>query len=114
MIDSLRQLLGVPGEGVQVCREVRDKLRAQFSAPGYAQVRATNYLDLQEHWEAIVRGLAEVTGHNLSPDTIRVICISPADLLGRQDNGAAVGDGETVVFVVNSGNTHFDPLLPEA
>ena len=108
LIDTLRQLLEF-SDDASLCHEVREKLRRKYSAPGLSFVGRQTYLILDLHWQDVVRYWAEVTGKDVNPEGITVVCVTAEH---GQENGMVEGSGPRLVNVLNLGNNHFDPLLP--
>ena len=108
LIDSLRQLLGLPGD-VGVVSQVRAMLRQEYATPGPDFVGELNYLTLDLHWAAAVRCLSAATGGEVAPEGVQVVCVTEAH---GEANGMVEGGGPRALHVLNRGNNHFDPLFP--
>ena len=114
LIDSLRQCLG----DIQCDRNaVRRDLQAEFASDlpqdPRGVVTARSYLDVEHHWEAIVRSLLHHNTSGLAPSfDPRDYCV--VALFGdRPGHGAVLGNLTAArrLVVVNWGDVHFDPCL---
>ena len=54
---------------------MRERLCGQFAARNVAHVGESTYLTLDMHWDATVRYLAEVTGADVRPEDLTVVCV---------------------------------------
>ena len=112
MIDCFRQLLGA-SPFLACVHDVRERLCGQFAARNVAHVGESTYLTLDMHWDATVRYLAEVTGADVRPEDLTVVCVCREYQEGQHHHGMVDGNGPRVVSVLNQGNSHFVPLFPE-
>ena len=115
LIDSLRQC--VPGLACDV-QAVRRDLQAEFGDSfGHdprRRVTGDSYLDVDIHWQAILRSLLL---HNTSglPRLFEVDNYCVVALFGnRPGHGVVLGNASATyrLVVVNWGDVHFDPCLP--
>ena len=111
LIDSLRQCVGMSADRTAV----RCDLEAEFhSADGRARVTQTSFLDVESHWQTILRSLFL---HNTSG--LPVAC-EPQDYCvialyaNRVGHGAVLGNPRAPnrLVVLNTSDIHFDPCLP--
>jgi len=95
LIDTLRQQLDVQANQA----EVRKQLVAAFPG-GPTQVGPWSYLELQHHWQAVVRLLGG------DPASFRVACVD----LRYRGHGDVVGQGSQTLYIAREGANHFVPL----
>ena len=102
LIDTLRQVVA-GGVDCDVQR-VRDCIEREFRnvVPG-------EFLDLQEHWSAVIRWLAWFNENDATfhPDDFKVVCV---DLL-YIGNGDVVGGGAQTLHIARENANHFVPLF---
>ena len=117
LIDTLRQLLN--DHGFRVVADaawVRLKLQAQFADQTPSQVTTWNYLDLKEHWAAVIDLLGESARRN-ALDEHGLICHRRFSVVGisaaEKRIVAQEGTGRTVLFVLHQAHGHFVPLLKD-
>jgi hypothetical protein len=88
------------------------------AAQGRRKVTEASYLDITEHWEAIVESLFK---HNTAGAHTRRIRISDycvialySNRVGNADNGVVAGNVKARyrLVVLNNADVHFDPCLP--
>jgi hypothetical protein len=115
LIDSIRQCLGLQVD----CRKVRSDLQCMYAAAqGRRKVTETSYLDITEHWEAILESLFKhnTAGANRRRTSISDYCViglyNNSD--GNADNGVVAGNVKARyrLVVLNNADVHFDPCLP--
>ena len=111
LIDSLRQCLGLVAD----CKLVRRDLVTQYAnASGRARVTTSSYLDVESHWQAILRSLFL---HNTcgvpttcNTDDYCVIALSAERVANGSVEGSRAASQKLVVM--NYSDIHFDPCLP--
>ena len=117
LIDTLRQVIN--DQGLRIVADVtwvRLQLQARFNQITLAQVTEWSYLDLKEHWAAVIDLLGQSARSNgldeqgqIRHDAFTVVGISAEDsrIVARE------GSGRIVLFVLNRGQAHFEPLLKD-
>ena len=110
LIDSLRQTLGILSDR----SAVRNDLLSEFgTAVGRAKVTASSYLDVEAHWQAILRSLFRhnTSGLSTACDT-QAYCVV-ALYANSVGNGVVLGDlgAPNRLVVLNTSDVHFDPCL---
>jgi hypothetical protein len=115
LIYSLQQV--IHDQGIACVADVpwiRQQLLQRFRDPGPAQVRERSYLDLQEHWAAMI-DLLGASARAQGLDQQREIRASTFTVFGVSQEEARIvakeGSGPVVLFVLNQGQHHFVPLL---
>ena len=64
-------------------------------------------MELEQHWEDVVRGIAEFTGEALDPEDYKVVCIDVLYL----GSGDVAGNGATKIYIARQNANHFVPLV---
>ena len=66
-----------------------------------------DYLELQHHWQYVLRGFAFVLDSDISPSNYKIVCVD-ATYIG---NGDVEGDGAIVLYIARQNANHFVPLV---
>ena len=111
LIDSLRQCLHHAGCDRKL---VRRDLQEEFCrATGRSLVAYSSYLDVECHWQAILRSLFKhnTSGEPTTCDTTRYCIV--ALYANRPGHGVVLGNLNAAhrLVVINWNDTHFDPCL---
>ena len=107
LIDTLRQLLKVECD-ISV---VREALRVQFpSGPGI--VTGDNFLELELHWQAVVRTLLAFAIGDIAGVDVQDICFQCVDLASPGHGDVAGSPSAPVKFqMARIHRNHFIPLI---
>ena len=121
LIHSLGQVVGEYFPVVLKPARIRAELQQRFPEGRESFVGESTYLDLYEHWRAVVELIghfsaeAGVGGGDIVPGAVRVVCVV---LRGTVlELGDVLGEGEKVLYLLNEQveggyrGVHFDPLL---
>jgi len=115
LIDSLRQCLDhMECDRKKVRADLVEEFGTIHRSDRRRRVTQWSYLDVDCHWQALLKSLFR---HNTSglPSTCDVndYCIVALDG-NRPGHGVVLGDKHAVhrLVIVNWGDTHFDPCLP--
>ena len=102
LIDTLRQVVA-GGVDCNV-QAVRDRIEREFH-----DVRPGDFLDLQQHWRAVIAWLARLNenGASFRADDFKVVCV---DLL-YIGNGDVDGCGTQTLHLARENANHFVPLF---
>ena len=111
LIDSLRQCLGLECERTLVRKDLQDLYKFHT---GRARVTFDSYLDVQEHWQDILRSIfrhnTSGVPPNFNPDDFCVIALSK----DMEAHGVVLGSmaAHHRLVVMNTADVHFDACLP--
>ena len=115
LIHTLQQALNLTiGQVVADLPWIRNQLMKQFPRFGPTAVTHDNYLDLTEHWKAIIDLISQSARLNgcdplrkFSHTSFQIICIDEI----IRTVGTCEGDGPTKLYILNEGRRHFVPLI---
>ena len=115
LIDSLRQCLrDVSCDCTRVRRDLQTEFGESAGPDRRRLVTHASYLDVESHWEAIVRSLFrhDTSGHVRTEDMTEYCVVA---LYGdRPGHGVVLGSLHAInrLVIINWGDVHFDPCLP--
>ena len=115
LIHTLQQALSIALEAIVVdIPWVRSELKKEFPKTHAFSVTDDNYLDLGEHWEAVVDLLGRSARqygcdvHNrIHHRFFQIHCVDERSAT----LGSCEGDGSTKIYILNEGRAHFVPLI---
>ena len=115
LIHTLQQALNLTiGQVVADIPWVRNQLMKQFPRCGRSAVTRDNYLDLTEHWEAIIDLISQSAQLN-GCDPVRKFSHTSFQIIAIDERtrtvGTCEGDGPTKIYILNEGRRHFVPLI---
>ena len=93
---------------------VRERLQERFPKVGRSRVTANNFLDLKEHWAAVIDLIGECARVRGFKDHERIRASNVVIVGISQEEKRIVakeGSGSMPLFVLNQSQCHFVPLL---
>ena len=114
LIDSLRQAIDMHFPLAVHTGWIREQLQVRFPSTHPYAVSQRNFLDLRNHWEAVVQLILEsaraqgcALPRHMSADSFEVISVEEQ----RRVIGDQVGSGPVSLYLLNEGFLHFVPLI---